>query len=332
MVTTQLIDTNNIEECNILCKIGFSYNDGGSYKIERRKSKLIINYEGKNHVLYKDIYYKLDKIVIYTPSIHKVDDTHHNLEILLYHDASLYKPVSNSKLIVSLFADVSDEGLKTDRFFKKIIDDMPRKSGKLNMASDFNLIDLLPDKKSFFIYDDNEEIVNIVFSDAVSVLDTYYNKLKNIILPTESEIVDNTIVYFNSNEEIEYIDDEKKVNMGKSLYVKCKRVPKTKSLELKPHKETIVHYTTSPKKPAVQLSNKTIKTYKTFLTIITLLLCVLIAMLMVKLINRKNYLDVVNKSMGSLHSMMAPYVNSVINFFSFKKSGLFKVNKDVVPV
>ena len=49
-------------------------------------------------------------------------------------------------------------------------------------------------------------------------------------------------------------------------------------------------------------------------------------------LNRRNYLETMNKHMGALHNMLAPYVNNIINFFSTKKDGLFKVNKDVVPI
>ena len=63
MITTQEIDTNKIEECNILCKLKMIYNKEGSYRIHKKDTEIVIYYEGENNVLYKEDYYKLEKIV-----------------------------------------------------------------------------------------------------------------------------------------------------------------------------------------------------------------------------------------------------------------------------
>ena len=332
MITTQEIDTNKIEECNLLCKLKMIYNKEASYRIHKKDTEIVIYYEGENNVLYKEDYYKLEKIVIHTPSIHVVDGSRHNMEISLHHSASLYKPITSNKLIVSFFADVSDESSSSDQFFKYFVDEIPS-SGKrrVSFSKDFNIINILPNKKSFFIYEKDETKV-LLFSEPISILDDYIQKIKEKVNMKESEtyIDDDNIVYFNNNEEIEIINPDDIVkNKSKNLYIKCKRVPK-KRIEVSeaPSNLMAVQPTTNTTvSPKVEISDSAIRKFKTIMSIITLLLCVLLALLFVKLINRGNYLNTLNSGLGTLHNKIKHIMDRIKNVIG----GFFKINRNIVP-
>lgn len=88
--------------------------------------------------------FKLQKICIYSPSIHTLNQKHFAAEIIFFH-----QDTSNNNLIISLLVEKGSE----NNAFSKILSNLPNKSATSTLNITLDLFELLPQQNKFYYYE-----------------------------------------------------------------------------------------------------------------------------------------------------------------------------------
>ena len=145
------IKTSNTKKCELNCNLMFYYRPSRFY-MKNINNNLLIDYDENSHCIFNDVIYNLDVISFTLPSSHKINNKNFDMEIMLYH----VSPASNSKFIISVFANISDTTSMSSKFFEMMSNGLPKTHDDevfYNTGNDWNIFNIMPQKKSFFSYD-----------------------------------------------------------------------------------------------------------------------------------------------------------------------------------
>jgi len=190
------IDTDILKECNLMCQIETNYKHS-KCRLQYTKNNMIsIKYDYGSRAKFNGVYYNLTDILIFTPSMHTIDNERFEVEVMMIH-----------KTEQSGNADAKDNGIITckllnrynrehgpeqdffNEFFFKIPNEAPKDDSlyeTIDVSNRWNA-DLLNPKtrSSFFMYDGSlpfppctEKFKVIVYEEIGNIGDTNFRLLK----------------------------------------------------------------------------------------------------------------------------------------------------------
>lgn len=186
--TINISSYNVYGNCDLKCSYNFKYNNTN---LVAKNNGVFISYshdtEKVNPVIYNNQNYNVSKINIYSPSLHKFNDTFVNAEIIIEHTPQL----GGELLYVCIPTRSSSESSDASYIISEIIQGVANNAPALNEStnlnlSNFNLNTIVP-KKPFYSYSGIEGLVGqvIVFgnNNAIPISQNILNVLSKIIKP-----------------------------------------------------------------------------------------------------------------------------------------------------
>lgn len=211
------IDTSKISECNGLCALSTRYKHSNCNILNHNVTPTV-NFDPGSFIKFRGVLYELTKMTIHTPSMHTVNGSHYDIEILLYHCLNRSTCSDTGGVIVSILLQAGDDdSSKVTAFINQFINEMPieESTSEINVqvSPEWNVDALFPAVKSFFWYEGSlptppcdETWTYIVFEEVQTVSRTILNTLqlafKDNIRPVRP-LNDNRVVYYNSSTKFE---------------------------------------------------------------------------------------------------------------------------------
>ena len=209
------IDTNNLAACNALCRLSVNYKPS-TCSISMINNIPTVTFSPGSIIKFKNDFLYLRKMTIHYTSMHTVNQSHSDLEILLYHNLN---PINDSDggIILSILMKSGTDFGPANSFLNEFINKMP--SNEMAIERDIEVSDnwcadqLFPEgSKSFFYYDGalpyppcTPNWTFIIFEETVNVSSNIIDNVKYIlgvgnknIRPTQRK-PKGTTIFYNSN-------------------------------------------------------------------------------------------------------------------------------------
>ena len=233
-------------ECNLLCKIVIDYISSKRCAMKKDTNSQYIQYEKGSFINYRDTNYEVDKVYFYSPSRHSIDGEKFDLEVNIHHggderltahshyhnDKEDSTPLrkhfhyhseqdkhhdSNngirSEIVSCILFNIGDhKGSLVNVFFNQFVHklrnlrNLNENEYSIDVHSNWNIDRLLPDRKSFFLYEYEDKTV-IVFDNVQSIESGIFDIIKNYsITSLDTEPLKINNLFYRTN--VEMITDE----------------------------------------------------------------------------------------------------------------------------
>ena len=231
------INTGNVQLCNTLCDFSLHYKPG-TCKVNFKNNQVIIKYGSGSFLEYKHILYELKEIHVHVPTLHTIDGSKFDLELLFIHTISDNNTVSkksdtpNGVILSRLYESGPHHG-GTESFLNQFINEVPKETSQfdveVNVSEDWSALMCQPKNRSFYMYDGSlpyppcdTNYKVIVYEDIGTIgrtnLDIFKHNIGNNTRAIQDK-GDRTIMY-----KPFYIDtDEIDENEIENKYLKCKK-------------------------------------------------------------------------------------------------------------
>jgi carbonic anhydrase len=215
-ITPINIDTSDISACNATCRLAFRFKPSKCYT---RYINTIptVSFDPGCLIKFQDEFFNLKKMTLHYPSMHTVNGSHYDMEILLYYNRNHTNEADGGVIISLLCKRGSDIG-EVNNFLNQFINQIPvtetRVEQEVEVDKDWSPKVLIPDSKSFFYYEGslpyppcNPNWIIIVFEQSIVVSDNIINTLKYILGDSSRNVrevsnkPESMIVFYNSNIE-----------------------------------------------------------------------------------------------------------------------------------
>ncbi len=190
------IDTDILKECNLMCQIETNYKHS-KCRLQYTKNNMIsIKYDYGSRAKFNGVYYNLTDILIFTPSMHTIDNERFEVEVMMIHKTEQSgnadakdNGIITSKLLNRYNREHGPEQDFFNEFFFKIPNEAPKDDSlyeTIDVSTRWNA-DLLNPKSrsSFFMYDGSlpfppctEKFKVIVYEEIGNIGDTNFRLLK----------------------------------------------------------------------------------------------------------------------------------------------------------
>ena len=232
------INTANTQICNTLCDFTLHYKPS-SCKVNFKNNQVIVKYGSGSFLEYQNILYELKEIHVHVPTLHSIDGSKYDLELLFIHKISDNNTVSkksdtpNGVILSRLYESGPHHG-GTENFLNQFINEVPKETSQfdieIDVSDDWSASMCQPKNRSFYMYDGSlpfppcdTNYKVIVYEDIGSIGRTNLDIFKhNIGSNTRilQETGDRTIMYKPYNIDFKEEVDENDPN---DRYLKCKR-------------------------------------------------------------------------------------------------------------
>ena len=208
------IDTTKVSPCNALCRFAINYVPT-TCSVSMVNNIPTVRFSPNCLAKFKNEFYYLSKMTIHHTSMHTLNDTYTDLELLLYHNRN---PINDSDggIIVSILLKKGADYGNANEFLNEFINQMP--SNQMPIEQDVTVSDswnpeqLIPESKSFFYYDGalpyppcSQNWTFIIFEEIVPISLNIIDTVQYIIGPGNRNIrpiqrkPKNTYIFYNSN-------------------------------------------------------------------------------------------------------------------------------------
>lgn len=238
------IITKNAQTCEVRCDIKFFYR-GSVCTLINTGSEFIIQYDVGSYAEFKNTVYSLEQISITRPASHLLDGQQYAAELLLYHKNSATKDM----LVVSILLESSDSISPSRSFLDQFIDYIPPDSGQvkiLNLGTDWNVFNVLPNEKAFYTYNGsilkepcNQNTTWVIFANPVNASTHFFSQLVSkfpAVNNRNPNALNNRTVYYNPNRDplftMNYGSSEKCYNESQ-FRTQCSILSRNSSIEEK---------------------------------------------------------------------------------------------------
>jgi len=286
--------------CSTLCELKIHYKPSKCH-VSFNHGLLTLKYDTGSYILYKNIYYKLDKITVHTPSLHSIDHEKYDMEICLFHNSGSEK---DGGVVISCLYEEGPHYGDTENFFNQFINDTPAFDldfeEDVEVSSLWNANMLLPNQRSFYVYSGSmpfppcyENYHYIVMDNTNHIGATNLNLLRkylgNNIRPIQP--LNNRKVFYSSGETI--VQAEREVTVSNDKFLRCvKGSQPTTTISSGPAT------TTTPVDNTSAFYPDTKKTIKSVFTLIT------VAMIMVNAFFFTKYLFMTGRAQAAIFMMV----------------------------
>lgn len=227
-ITPINIDTSDITSCNATCRLGYRFKSSKCYT--RYINTLpTVNFDPGSFLKFQSEYFHLKKMTLHYPSMHTVNGSHYDMEILLYFNRN-HTNENDGGVILSLLCKRGSDHGKVNIFLNQFINQIPVTETKIEQEvevdNNWSAEVLIPESKSFFYYEGslpyppcNPNWTIIVFEQSISVSSNIINTLKYILGDSSRNVrevsnkPESMTVFYNSNNDIK--DPVKKEDVDK---------------------------------------------------------------------------------------------------------------------
>jgi carbonic anhydrase len=172
------VDTNNVSPCHALCRLNIKY-EPTTCNVSMINNIPTVTFSPTCILKFKNEFFFLRKMTLHRHSMHTVNESYYDMEILLYHNRNPISDADGGVILSILLKKGADYG-GVNEFLNEFINQMPANSSpveqEIQVSSDWNPMQLLPDSKSFFYYDGalpfppcSPNWAIIIFEEAVGV-------------------------------------------------------------------------------------------------------------------------------------------------------------------
>lgn len=231
------INTENLQICNTLCDFTLHYKPS-SCKVNFVNNQVIVKYGSGSFLEYKNILYELKEVHVHVPTLHSIDGSKYDLELLFIHKISdnnkaTIKSDSPDGVILSRLYESGPHHGGTESFLNQFINEVPKETSQfdieVDVSEDWNALMCQPKNRSFYMYDGSlpyppcdTNYKVIVYENIGTIgrtnLDIFKHNIGNNTRVLQ-ERGDRTIMYKPYNIDFEEAE-EADVN---DRYLKCKR-------------------------------------------------------------------------------------------------------------
>lgn len=216
------IDTSKISPCNALCRLAVKY-EPTTCSISMVNNIPTVSFSPNCIVKFKNDFFYLRKMTIHHTSMHTINESYYDLEVLLYHNRN---PVNDSDggIIISILLKKGVDYGQANEFINEFINQMPANEmpieQEITVSKDWNPEQLFPDSKSFFYYDGalpyppcNPNWTFIIFEEAVpisqNIIDTVHKYIlgNNLNIRPIQRTPKGTNIFYNANSKLDTTQD-----------------------------------------------------------------------------------------------------------------------------
>jgi carbonic anhydrase len=283
------IDSELAISCSTLCDLKIHYKPS-KCRVKFNNGLLSLHYDKGSYIIYKNVYYKLDKITVHTPSMHTIDHEKYSMEICLFHNSG---NETDGGVIISCLYEEGPHYGGPETFFSQFINDTPAFNidfeDEIDVSSLWSADMLLPEQRSFYVYNGSvpfppcsENYYNIVMDTTNHIGSTNLNLLKKYLSGNVRNIqpLNNRKVFYNSGENIAPV--ERDVTVTNDRFLRCIKKPKGPTTTKKPIETTTV----APIDNSSAFSKHTKQRIKSSFVLITILMVMANAFFFVKYLFR----------------------------------------------
>jgi len=172
------IDTGKISPCNALCRLSMKY-EPTTCSVSMINNIPTVTFSPNCIIKFKNDFFYLRKMTIHYTSMHTINESYYDLEVLLYHNRNPINDADGGVIISVLMKKGADYGTANE-FMNEFINQMPSNDmpteKDITVSDNWNPEQLLPASKSFFYYDSalpyppcNPNWTFIIFEEAVEI-------------------------------------------------------------------------------------------------------------------------------------------------------------------
>ena len=216
------IDTSTISPCNALCRLSMKY-EPTTCSISMVNNIPTVTFSPNCIIKFKNDFFYLRKMTIHYTSMHTINDSYYDMEVLLYHNRNPINDADGGVIISVLMKKGADYGT-TNEFMNEFINQMPSNDmpveQDITVSDNWNPEQLLPGSKSFFYYDGalpyppcNPNWTFIIFEEAVEISQNIIDTVHVYILGNNLNIrpIQRTpkgiSIFYNANSSLDTSQD-----------------------------------------------------------------------------------------------------------------------------
>ena len=150
------VDTSKVSPCSELCRLGINYKPSNKCYLSLVNDNPTITFDPVSIINFKREFYFLRRMTIHQPSMHTINGGRYDMEVMLYHQKNKTNFDDGGVIFSILLKKGVDYG-SANEFLNEFINQLPTQETKIekeiDVSSDWNPLQLLPENKSFFYYD-----------------------------------------------------------------------------------------------------------------------------------------------------------------------------------
>jgi carbonic anhydrase len=216
------IDESEVSPCNTLCKLSIKY-EPTTCSISMVNNIPTVTFSPNCLIKFRDNFYFLRKMTLHYTSMHTINDSYTDLEILLYHNTNPINDNDGGVILSILLTKGGDYG-PANEFFNEFINQMPSNEmpieQDIDVSNNWSPEQLLPSSKAFFYYDGalpyppcTPKWTYIIFEELVPISMNIIDTIKAILGMGNKNIrpiqktPKNISIFYNSNSQFDGTQD-----------------------------------------------------------------------------------------------------------------------------
>lgn len=300
------INTDVLKDCNLMCQLETNYKHSKCRLQYTKNNMIVLKYDYGSRAKFNGVYYNLTDILIFSPSMHTVDNERFEVEVMMVHktDQSGNKDAKDNGIITCKLLNRynREHGPEQDffnEFFFKIPKEAPKDDGlfeTIDVSTRWNA-DLLNPKNrtSFYMYDGSlpfppctEKFKVIVYEEIGNIGDTNFNLIKENVGKNNRPVQDiGTRKIFYNPGRILKATETNQDTFSHDKFLRC-----IKREDPEPIKDTTTQSTTFVNE---KLTDSTFQTAKNIFMFITFVSLIVLSFLFTKYLYRLMYIQKVLK-------------------------------------
>ena len=217
------IDISNIADCSSLCRLSINYQPT-TCSISMINNIPTVTFSPNCVIKFKDNFYFLRKMTLHYTSMHTINDSYADLEILLYHNTNPINDSDGGVILSILLKKGSNDYGSANEFMNEFINQMPSNDMPIeqdvDVSSTWSPEQLFPTSKSFFYYDGalpyppcTPKWTFIIFEEVIPISISIIDTIKYMLGPGNKNIrpiqrtPKNTTIFYNANTNFDGLQD-----------------------------------------------------------------------------------------------------------------------------
>ena len=207
------IDTSKVSACHTLCNLAINYNPT-TCSVSMINNIPTVTFSPTCMIKFKNDFLYLRKMTIHNTSMHTINASSYDMEVMLYHNRN---PTSDSDggIIISVLMKAGPDFGKSNDFMNQFVNQLPATEAPteqdVDVSDDWNPEMLFPNSKSFFYYDGalpyppcTQNWTLLVFEEIMPISQTIIETVKYAlggfknIRPIQATPT-GTVIFYNSN-------------------------------------------------------------------------------------------------------------------------------------
>jgi carbonic anhydrase len=220
------IDTNNISPCNALCRLNISYKPT-TCSVSMINNIPTVSFTPNCYLKFKNDFFYLRKMTLHRHSMHTINESHYDMEVLLYHNRNPTNDADGGVILSIMLKKGTDYG-SANEFLNEFINQMPANEATtetdVKVSDNWTPEQLFPDSKSFFYYEGalpfppcTPKWSIIIFEEAVGIAQNILDTMGFILSGDASNPNPNvrpiqrkppgTVIFYNPNSKFDISQD-----------------------------------------------------------------------------------------------------------------------------